>query len=344
VSTFPKISVLLPNLNHRKYLDERINSIFSQTLKNWELIVVDSQSDDGAWEFIQEIAKTDSRVRTSQDRRNGMYASWNNCVAQAKGEYVYFATSDDTMTPDCLEIMADALDAHPECDIAHCCLTVIDENGNPVRHQWKDFPKVRFYGDLIHRMHIRRAPYDGYVHAGWSTVYTSITQLLLRTSLFRTIGGFRNDFGSIADFEWEMGAALLSDVLHVPQYLATWRKHPAQATQDQYFETAAFSRDLISMVESAFRRAKGVNPNFTEEDLDCLQHVYKRQLVSRSLREAPVTGRWTVFNQFLKEYPWETYQTLISRLSMKALYQLDIESVIRSILRDRGLDQNIVVL
>jgi len=39
-----------------------------------------------------------------------MYANWNNCINLAQGKYVYIATSDDTMTPDCLEKMVGALE------------------------------------------------------------------------------------------------------------------------------------------------------------------------------------------------------------------------------------------
>ena len=163
--------------------------------------------------------------------------------------------------PECLECLVDALEAYPQCDIAHCCLKIIDEDGNPFRIQWEQQDKVLFYGDSIRRMHIRKAPYDGFVHAGWGVVYTSITQLLIRSSLFDKIGLFRNDLGSIADFEWEMRAALVSDVIHIPKYLATWRRHSAQATHSQRPNTADRSRKMLDMVESAFNKVRHLNKN-----------------------------------------------------------------------------------
>ena len=52
----PKVSICVPNLNTRPYLPERFETIFNQTFQDWELIVCDSYSDDGSWEYIQELA------------------------------------------------------------------------------------------------------------------------------------------------------------------------------------------------------------------------------------------------------------------------------------------------
>jgi glycosyltransferase involved in cell wall biosynthesis len=345
MSIAPKISILLPNLNNRRYLDERIDCILNQTYTDWELVIVDNYSDDGAWEFFKKIAISDSRIRIFQAPRNGMYANWNNCIRLARGEYIYIATSDDTMTHDCLECLVAALDEYPQCDIAHCCLKIIDENGNPWPSQWDQWNKVLFYGDLIQRMHIRKAPYDGYVHAGWSTVYTSVTQLLIRRSLFNKIGFFRNDLGSVADFEWELRAALVSDVIHIPRYLATWRRHSAQATQSQYLKTADFSRKLIGMVESAFKEIQYLNKNLRKNDLLALQHIYKRQLVSRYLKESSSTAKTIllIFNN-MKNYPYETFELIVNKISMNKKCKIDIDNYINAIIKGRNLENNIVII
>ena len=74
----PKVSILLPNLNNRPYLDERMASIMAQTFEDWELVIVDNYSDDGAWEFFQQWQTKDPRIRLTQAPRDGMYANWNN--------------------------------------------------------------------------------------------------------------------------------------------------------------------------------------------------------------------------------------------------------------------------
>ena len=71
-------------------------------------------------EYIQELAARESRMRISQTPRKGVYAGFNDCIQLARGEYVYIATSDDTMSPDFLEKMVAALDRNRDCE-CHCC-------------------------------------------------------------------------------------------------------------------------------------------------------------------------------------------------------------------------------
>jgi glycosyltransferase involved in cell wall biosynthesis len=48
----PKVSILLPSLNAREFLEPRIDSLLSQTFADWEAIVLDSGSTDGSWDFF----------------------------------------------------------------------------------------------------------------------------------------------------------------------------------------------------------------------------------------------------------------------------------------------------
>lgn len=259
----PRVSILLPNLNNRRYLPERFESILSQTLDDWELIVVDNFSDDGAWEFIQQQAAAEPRMTISQAPRSGMYANWNRCLQKARGEFVYIATSDDTMGPTCLEKMVSSLDRHPTCDLSHCCLTVIDSTGNPIDVGWKNWDKNRIFGKELNHEHIRTAPHDGLLHSVFGTMYTSITELLVRRRVFNdTAGYFKNGFDSAGDFEWGIRAGMVCNVVHVPEFLATWRRHPEQATNDLQAEQPAGWRRFQAMIESAMNdlRARG-NPH-----------------------------------------------------------------------------------
>ena len=137
-ATQPLVSVCLPNLNTLPYLRERVDTILGQTYPHWEMIVVDSFSDDGSWEFFEELARKDQRVSIAQVPR-GLYASWNNCIQRARGKYVYIATSDDTMAADCLEKLVAALEEHECCDLAHCSLVIINRDGAPAAGlRWPD--------------------------------------------------------------------------------------------------------------------------------------------------------------------------------------------------------------
>ena len=283
----PKVSILLPNLNNRPYLDERIQTVMDQTQSYWELIIVDNYSDDGAWEFFKEWAEKDPRIKISQAPKQGMYANWNNCIRLAKGEYVYIATSDDTMSPEFLEIMVKALDEYPECDLAHCKLKIIDENGDPHSTlNWDKFYSTAYFGDLINKKHIRAAPHDGLLHCGVRTVYTSITQLLIRRRLFDKVGLFLTDYGSIADFEWEMRASLVADTIHVPEYLATWRVHREQGTSLDFIDSSKHRQKFIEMMDHALNSAGKINPGLLDRiNKKELKYLYKKEKFNAEIKE-----------------------------------------------------------
>ena len=248
----PRVSICLPNLNNRPYLEERIETILAQTFTDWELVICDNYSDDGAWEFFQQLAGIDARVRISQEPREGMYANWNNCIREARGEFVYVATSDDTMAPDCLEKLVKALDNNPDCGLAHCPMRVIDQHGAPGRDWWSasslfvrsapGFEKIR---------HKRLAPYDGVLCLLGDNIYSSVTQLLIRRSLYDKIGLYKADWGSLGDFHWNLRAALATHTIHLPDTWGGWRMHPSQATHSVGLNSPQHQAKIDAMIRDA---------------------------------------------------------------------------------------------
>lgn len=154
----PLVSICLPNLNARPFLEERFHTILGQTLQDWELFVYDSHSDDGSWELIQDFAKKDARIRILQGPREGPYPAWNECLRNTTGEYVYIATSDDTMAPEFLERMVTGLAAYPDCDLAHSPVVIVDDRGEAIKDlPWPDVTAFADgIGDLVSVPHPAR--------------------------------------------------------------------------------------------------------------------------------------------------------------------------------------------
>lgn len=250
----PLVSICVPNLNTRPYLPERFDTIFGQTFQDWELIVYDSYSEDGAWEYIEQLASREPRMRISQGPRQGTPGSWTPCVQQAAGKYVYIATSDDTMAPDFLEKTVSALEAHPECDLAHTWLKVIGDGADALQRDWEEeFLFARSSNGLKHKCHIRRAPFDGLLHLSGGTVYTSITQLLIRRKLFDRIGYFERTWGSVGDFNWDMRASMVANTIHVPNTWGGWRIHSTQATSGVDYRSQTHATRIEQMIDHTVR-------------------------------------------------------------------------------------------
>ena len=268
----PKVSICVPNLNTLPFLEERFETIFNQTLSDWELLVYDSFSEDGAWEYIQKVASTEPRMKAWQGPREGTPGSWSPCIKEATGEYVYIATSDDTMPPDFLEKMVASLDANPNCGLAHAELMAIDENGKECEENawWRSRSLFsRSSGDWFDKYHVRKAPFDGLLHILGETVYISITQLLIRRSLFDQVGMFDKDWGAPGDYAWDMRAGLVTDTVHVPTTWGGWRLHSGQATDKSLHQTSEYLGKIDEMISNSLERcAEFVEPSIMQEVLN----------------------------------------------------------------------------
>lgn len=292
------VSVCIPNLNNREYLPERLDSILNQTYQDFEVVIVDNYSDDGAWELFEDYAKRDSRIRISQAPRNGMYANWNNTLHLARGEYVTVATSDDTMTPTFLEKMADALDKNPKCGLAHCCLINIDEKSDPILPNfWQATPFYTFNEEWLKKSHVRMAPLDGLSYMAFGCPYLSQTQIVVRKSVFEDIGLYRCDLGSSGDHEWTMRACLKYDTVHVPEYLATWRLHQQQATKFDVLRSER-RKKFRKMNQMALDWARENRVELDSEMIKRLKNIYRIDQEQYLLREAK--GALPKLKQFAK--------------------------------------------
>lgn len=241
------VSICLPNLNNRKYLERRLDSIYAQSFTDWELIVVDSFSNDGSWEYFQQRLSKEPRAQLFQTPP-GLYDAWNFAIQQAKGDYIYFATADDTFDPNFLEKTVEVLQKNPDCDLAECNLRVLDESGHEIPDFYAQNSKAgKYYKERLQVAHLRKAPHDGLLHYYGGTVYISITQLLIRKSVFDSHGLYRTDLGPQADFEWGMRIGMKCKVYHIPEYLADWTIHNEQVTSLSATETADAYIKLKSM-------------------------------------------------------------------------------------------------
>jgi glycosyltransferase involved in cell wall biosynthesis len=240
----PQVSIILPCLNARPYLEPRIESLLAQTYSNWEAIVLDSHSTDGSWEFFKSVAATDSRFRLYQVPCEGLYAALNRGLELTAGEFLHIATCDDTMVPEFLTAMLGVFDRCPEAGIAACDALLINRNGAELSAEdlsgYLPMPAIK---DLLdagivrsafpgkekqEHINYRPVPHDCLLHFDGRSVYFSLPQLLVRMELAKAAAPFETTVGSIADFGWVLRLTNLTGSVHLPKKLATWRFHGDQ--------------------------------------------------------------------------------------------------------------------
>lgn len=93
---YGKVSIIMPNYNCEKFIDETINSVLNQTYENWELLIVDDCSTDKSLEIIKSYCEKDDRIKLFVNEENmGAAASRNWALREASGKWIAFLDSDD---------------------------------------------------------------------------------------------------------------------------------------------------------------------------------------------------------------------------------------------------------
>ncbi len=101
----PYISVVMPVYNNEKYFPLAVQSVLEQDDSDFELIIVDDGSTDDTSALADQIAASDQRVKVIHQHNQWIYASFNNGVRAACGEYIYILNSDDKIRPGSLALM-----------------------------------------------------------------------------------------------------------------------------------------------------------------------------------------------------------------------------------------------
>lgn len=98
-----KVSVIIPVYNTEKYLKKCIESVMNQTLTDIEILVVNDGSKDSSEKIINKLLKVDKRIRYYSQENKGVSAARNVGLQHAKGEFILFVDSDDTILPETLD-------------------------------------------------------------------------------------------------------------------------------------------------------------------------------------------------------------------------------------------------
>lgn len=111
------VSVIIPNYNSIKFIEETLNCVFGQTHENIELIIVDDGSTDGSFEYISNLNKPNLKLVKNQGK--GACAARNHGLRIATGDYIQFLDADDLLSPDKIKLQVAVLENQPE-SIAVC--------------------------------------------------------------------------------------------------------------------------------------------------------------------------------------------------------------------------------
>ena len=120
-----KVSIILPTYNRAKIIMDAINSVLNQTYKNWELIVIDDNSNDDTCSIIKDL--NHPKIKLIRNETNvGSAASRNNAFKHISGDYICYLDSDNQFNKDFLLVMVNELNRLKQYDILYCAMNLFN--------------------------------------------------------------------------------------------------------------------------------------------------------------------------------------------------------------------------
>jgi len=126
----PLLSYIVLSYNYEPYIRQTLESVFAQSVQDFEVVVVDDASTDRSVELVTNIG--DPRIRLLRNERNiGGAASYNRAVEAARGEWLVNLDADDWIAPDKAELQLAAARKNSQLDVVGTYVSVRDEDGEP---------------------------------------------------------------------------------------------------------------------------------------------------------------------------------------------------------------------
>lgn len=207
-----KVSVIMPAYNAEKYIKEAIDSILSQTFRDFEFIILNDCSRDTTEQII--LSYRDDRIVYVKNEKNmGVAATLNRGLQLAKGEYVARMDADDISLPRRLEQQVRYLDAHPDIAVLGTNVETFDENGS-IHTGWSSSDPVQTKIDLLFSC--------GLAHPS----------VMMRRNTILELGGYDLDFEGLEDYQLWCRVAENYGVTTLSEILLRYRVHSGQVTKN----------------------------------------------------------------------------------------------------------------
>ena len=244
--TRPTVSVVVPCYNYGHFLPDAVSSALDHTGLDVEVLVVDDASTDGSADVARRLASQDPRVRVLVHRHNkGHIATYNDGLAEVRGDYVVLLSADDLLTPDSLTRSVALLERHPSVALAY---------GLPVSFTGvPPTPVTRVTGWSLWSG-------ETWLRRVCATARNPIVnpEVVLRRSVMDEIGGYDARHPFAADLLLWMQAAQRGDVGRVNgAHQALYRVHGQNMTTTDFAGVLTNQRNVRAAFEELFAASPG---------------------------------------------------------------------------------------
>lgn len=209
----PTVSVIIPTYRHKDYVLETLNSVFAQTYKDYEVIVVNDGSPDDTDQVLRPLREA-GQIRYVEQANGGQASARNRGLAEASGELIAFLDDDDLWPPDKLEWQTATL-RHRADLVAIAGIAALFEQATASARPRKTPPLVLTCKSLFLRNPL-----------------SSPGQMLIRASTMKKLGGFNPNVWGADDLDLWMRLAHFGRIEIEARVALYYRLHATNASHD----------------------------------------------------------------------------------------------------------------
>ncbi|MGH9553311.1 MAG: glycosyltransferase family 2 protein [Terriglobales bacterium] len=215
------ISICLPAYNGQEFIAAAIESVLSQTHGQFELLIADDCSTDGTYEIVQKYARDNNKIISWQnEKRLGLFANYNRCLEQARGELIKPFAQDDELKPTALSRMAEVFAATPELALVACAKEQGHLYAARIEHEAERLPQGRVQGKeaILQCLSTQR------------NLIGEPVSVMFPARLKGT--GFDTGYHSLGDLDYWFRLIEQGDLHYLSEELVTFRQHPGSSTSE----------------------------------------------------------------------------------------------------------------
>ena len=264
----PLVSVIIPNYNHARYLDERIQSILNQTYQNFELIILDDKSTDNSLELINKYKNNShvSCVVINEENSGSTFKQWHKGFELAKGELIWIAESDDKCEKEFLSALVPFFERDDSCVLAYVKSVFMQDDGSYQHTELGKAPELFQGVDFIEK---KMAFGNSIVNASSAIFSKAVAQRVNKRYM---------EYKGAGDWLFWIEIAEQGNVGIDYRELNFFRIHENNSTKRYYFE--------------------GINQR---EVLTILKYILEKQYISKKkfVKAKRLYARWNIYSDRL---------------------------------------------
>jgi glycosyltransferase involved in cell wall biosynthesis len=265
----PRVSVIVPNYNHARFLSKRVESILRQTYQDFELILLDDCSTDESRTILEHYA-SDPRVRIELNSANSgtPFKQWNKGVRLARGKYIWIAESDDYADPRLLERLVAVLDADAAVAFAYCRSWRVTEDDLP--DGFSDFYLIYLNESRWTTDYSADGRDECRDYLIQQNTVPNASGVVFRREIYQRVGGADESLRLCGDWKLWAAMALTGKVAYIAEPLNFFRFHEATVRSRSTHD----SRDVAEHLRVIRWISEQVTPTEVVREILCEKYSF----------------------------------------------------------------------